>query len=208
MTRLTETELEHLRRSKAQAAGDWMYVDRVLWQARRARALYMNRVLAEAWRASGLGALVCAARRSLARRRTLAALNALDNRALRDIGMERADIGRIALELSRAAHPYPGNWISRLGRELRRAAARRQSIAQLNALDDRILLDIGIERATIIELVDARMQARDPVWRLEAEPAEPEPGLGLRLGTALLLPLYLLIQGAANSNEALSRRAA
>lgn len=208
MTRLTETEIAIIQRSKAQAAGDWMEVDRVLWEARRARAIYMNRILAKAWQASGLGALICAARRALARRRTLAELSALDSRQLRDIGMERSDIGRIAVETSRSAHPYPATWVSRLGAELKRAAARRQSIAQLNALDDRILQDIGIERATITEMVDARMQERGAVWQLEDQQNDEKPGFTVKLGAALLLPLYLLVKSAANSNEQIIRQAA
>ena len=79
MTRLTETEISIIQRSKAQAAGDWMDIDRAILEARRARALYMNRILVkagtQAWRASGLGGLICAARRALARHRTLAELN-------------------------------------------------------------------------------------------------------------------------------------
>ena len=208
MTRLTETEIAIIQRSKAQAAGDWMELDRVLWEARRARARYMNEVLAKAWQALGLGTLICAARRALARRRTLAELNALDSRQLRDIGMERADIGRIAVETSRSAHPYPASWISRLGAELKRAAARRQSIAQLSSLDDRILQDIGIERAMITEMVDARMQERGAVWQLEDQQNDEKPGFTVKLGAALLLPLYLLVKSAANSNEPIIRQAA
>ncbi len=212
MTRLTETEISIIQRSKAQAAGDWMDIDRAILEARRARALYMNRILvkagAKAWRASGLGGLVCAARRALARHRTLAELNALDGRQLRDIGLARSDIGRIAVESSRSAHPYPATWMSRLGAELKHAAARRQSIAQLNALDDRILQDIGIERMAITEMVDARIQARGAVWQLEDQQREEEPGFTVRLGAALLLPLYLLVKGAANSNEPIIRQAA
>lgn len=208
MTRLTETEIAIIQRSKAQAAGDWMELDRVLWEARRARARYMNEVLAKAWQGLGLGTLICAARRALARRRTLAELNALDSRQLRDIGMERTDIGRIAVETSRSAHPYPATWISRLGTELKRAAARRQSISQLNALDDRILQDIGIERAMITEMVDARMQERGAVWQLEDQQNDEKPGFTVKLGAALLLPFYLLVKSAANSNEPIIRQAA
>ena len=135
-------------------------------------------------------------------------MSALDSRQLRDIGMERSDIERIAVESSRSAHPYPATWISRLGSEVRRAAARRQSIAQLNALDDRILQDIGIERATITEMVDARMQERGAVWQLEDEQRDEEPGFTVKLGATLLLPLYLIVKGAANSNEPILRQAA
>lgn len=204
MTRLTEKEYLAIQKAKAQAVLETVDVDRILWEARRQRAIYMNRALvtlgAKLWHASGLGALVCAVKRGLAKRRTLAQLSALEDRQLRDIGIERAEIGRIAVESSRKAHPYPGHWLSRLGAELKRAAARRQTIARLSSLDDRMLQDIGIERATISELVDARMEARSPVWSLENAPADPKPSFTVKLSTSLLLPFYLLVQGAANSN--------
>ena len=200
MSRLSETERAEIQRSKAQAAFDIADVDRILLEARRQRAMYLKRNLAKLWRASGLGSLVCALQRSLARRRTLAALEDLDDRLLRDIGIKRGDIGRIAVESSQAAHPYPAGWLQRLGTELKRAATRRQTIAQLAALDDRMLRDIGIERATIVEMVDARLEGRSPTWQLEKAPAEPRPAFTVKLGAALLLPFYLLVQGAANAN--------
>lgn len=208
MSRLSETERAEISRSKAQAAFDPADVDRILLEARRQRAIYINRNLAKLWRASGLGALVCAVKRGLARRRTLAALEDLDNRQLRDIGIQRGDIGRIALERSQAAHPYPGNWLSRLVGELKRAATRRQTIAQLAALDDRLLRDIGIERASIPEMVDARLAGRNPTWRLEGAPADARPGFTVKLSAALLLPFYLLVQGAANANTPAAERKA
>ena len=200
MSRLSETERTEILRSKAQAAFGPVDVDSILLEARRQRAIHMRRSLAKLWRASGLGALVCAVKRGLARRRTLAALEDLDNRQLRDIGIQRGDIGRIALESSQAAHPDPGSWLSRLLGELKRAATRRQTIAQLAALDDRLLRDIGIERASIPEMVDARLKDRSPAWRLESAPADPRPGFTVKLSAALLLPFYLLVQGAANAN--------
>lgn len=200
MSRLSETERAEILRSKAQAAFDPAEVDRILWEARRQRAIYINQGLAKLWRASGLGSLVCALRRGLARRRTLAALEDLDDRLLRDIGVERGDIGRIALESSQAAHPYPASWLQRLGSELKRAATRRQTIAQLAALDDRLLRDIGIERAAIPEMVDARLEGRSPTWRLESALTDPRPGFTVKLSAALLLPFYMLVQGAANAN--------
>lgn len=200
MSRLSENERAEIQRSKARSAFDIVDVDRILMEARRARAIYVKRGLAKLWRASGVGSLVCAVRRGLARQRTVAALEDLDDRLLRDIGISRGEIGRIALEASRAAHPYPAGWLRRLGAELRRAATRRQAIAQLAVLDDRLLRDIGIERANIAEMVDARLEDRRPSWQLENALAEPRPGFTVKLGAALLLPFYLLVQGAANAN--------
>lgn len=52
-------------------------------------------------------------------------------------------------------------------------AYRRNAIAELEALDDRVLQDIGVNRRSIPDLVDARLQA-------EAVAAEPRPGFGAR----------------------------
>ena len=49
-------------------------------------------------------------------------------------------------------------------------AYRRRAIAELVALDDRTLQDIGVDRRSIPELVDAQLQA-------EAEAAEPRAAL-------------------------------
>ena len=53
------------------------------------------------------------------------------------------------------------------------SAYRRHAIAELNALDDRILQDIGVNRRAIPELVDAQLQN-------EAEAAEPHLDFGVR----------------------------
>ena len=50
---------------------------------------------------------------------------------------------------------------------LRRWHKRRKAIAELGALDDRTLKDIGVSRGAIRELVDAQL-------RFEAEAAAPE----------------------------------
>ncbi len=208
MSRLSETERAEILRSKAQATIDPAEVERFLWEAQRQRTLYINRSLAKLWHAVGLGALVCAVQRGLAHRRTLAALEELDDRQLRDIGVERGDIGRISLESSQAAHPHPTGWLQRLRAELKRAAIRRQTISQLAALDDRLLRDIGVERATLSEVVDAKLEGRSPTWHLESLLADGRPGFTVKLSAALLLPFYLMATGAANANVPLDARKA
>ncbi len=52
---------------------------------------------------------------------------------------------------------------------------RRKAIAELDALDDRTLQDIGVDRRSIPELVDAQLQA-------EAKAAIPRPSIGARPG--------------------------
>ncbi len=208
MSRLSETERAEILRSKAQATVGPEEVEHFLWEARRQRAIYINRGFAKLWRALGLAALVCAVQRGLARRRTLAALEELDDRQLRDIGVERGDIGRIAVESSQSAFPHQTGWLKRLKAELNRAAIRRQTISQLASLDDRLLRDIGVERATISELVDARLEGRSPTWHLESLLAASRPGFTVKLSAALLLPFYLMVQGAANANVPLDERKA
>ena len=51
---------------------------------------------------------------------------------------------------------------------LRRWHKRRKAIAELSALDDRMLKDIGVSRGAIRELVDAQL-------RFEAEAVAPQP---------------------------------
>ena len=51
---------------------------------------------------------------------------------------------------------------------LRHWHRRRKAIAELSALDDRMLKDIGVSRGAIRELVDAQL-------RFEAEAVAPEP---------------------------------
>lgn len=61
-----------------------------------------------------------------------------------------------------------------------RARTRRRVIDQLSRLDDRLLHDIGLERGTLGEAVDATLEQRSPAWALD--------GLA-GFGRALLRPL-------------------
>lgn len=66
-----------------------------------------------------------------------------------------------------------------LAARLRQRRRRRTAIAQLNALDDRLLADIGLTRDAIPAVVDAMVQTavQEPVAAeaAEASPAEREP---------------------------------
>ena len=57
-------------------------------------------------------------------------------------------------------------------------AYRRRAIAELVALDDRTLQDIGVNRRSIPELVDAQLHAEAEAT--EPRPAPARPGLGAR----------------------------
>ncbi len=57
-------------------------------------------------------------------------------------------------------------------------ADRRKAIAELDALDDRTLQDIGVDRRSIPELVDAQLQAEAKA--AIPRPASAHPGIGAR----------------------------
>lgn len=206
MTRLTQREIAEIRRSRPLSLSE--EVENAMLRARRERAKFMAKTLRKLWNVSGFGAVVCGLQRGFASWRTLARLSDLDDAILQDIGLKRSEIQRVAIESSRKSHPYPASWLTSLKSELRRAAARRHTIAELSSLDDRILRDIGIERGTIEEVVTAQLEGRDPTWTLEETNATAEPGLATKLGVAIILPFYLLVQSAANSNTAIERKAA
>ena len=70
---------------------------------------------------------------------------------------------------------------------LRRWHKRRKAIAELGALDDRMLKDIGVSRGAIRELVDAQLrfeaEAVAAAEAAEPRPARASPDLGARPGT-------------------------
>lgn len=55
-------------------------------------------------------------------------------------------------------------------------AERRRAIAELEGLDDRTLQDIGVNRRSIRDLVDARLQAE--AQATAPRPAPDRPGIG------------------------------
>ena len=100
------------------------------------------------------------------KRQTIAQLSRLDDRMLADIGIDRVQIPMIAQGLIAPSGEAPrrtktiGNALGTAGRFLAGTAAgayrriadrirKRQTIAQLSRLDDRVLADIGIDRAQI-----------------------------------------------------------
>ncbi len=70
-----------------------------------------------------------------------------------------------------AVVPRAFEGLRRWRRRDKAVANRRKAIAELDALDDRTLQDIGVDRRSIPELVDAQLQA-------DAEAANPRPGIG------------------------------
>ena len=91
-------------------------------------------------------------RRRIERRRAIAQLRALDDRALRDIGIERGQIEMVVegveTETPRTVRPEVGPFAA-----LRHWRFRRRTINTLSALDDRLLDDIGLVRSQIPDFV-------------------------------------------------------
>ena len=84
-------------------------------------------------------------------------------------------------EFRGAVVPRAIEGLRRWRRQDKAVADRRKAIAELDALDNRTLQDIGVDRRSIPELVDAQLQA-------EAKAAIPHsaaarPGIGARPGT-------------------------
>jgi uncharacterized protein YjiS (DUF1127 family) len=103
--------------------------------------------------------LVNSVRRTLERAAIARELSALDDRELADIGLTRADIGTVA-ETSVNQYGQPGV-VAAFGQMLHDLLVapvvlwnkRRAAFGALNALDDRMLSDIGVARAEIGSVV-------------------------------------------------------
>ncbi len=91
-------------------------------------------------------------RQRIERRRAIAQLRALDDRALRDIGIERGQIAMVVegveTETPRPPRPAVGPFAA-----LRHWRFRRRTINTLTSLDDRLLADIGLARWQIPDFV-------------------------------------------------------
>ncbi len=162
MARLTDRErnlIQEARRTSGWPA--WEETDAIILAARQARAKTIARWIrqglaplagAVAAARSVTGRSILPLRRDLLRRRTVNELYRLDDRILADIGIVREQIEPTAADLAQAALPPSKprvGLVSRLGLWRRRRAA----IRELEALDDRLLDDIGLRRPEIREAV-------------------------------------------------------
>jgi uncharacterized protein YjiS (DUF1127 family) len=169
----TETSARHLRVSGAKARGiaKDVFTARIETTvlghhelSRKARQMQAEVTAALISQAAAktvslVRALVFAPLAAAVRRHALSAeLNKLDDRLLADIGMHRGSIPSIA----RGAFPLPTNPIAEKALPLARTHVlepvivwlqRRKLASELNALDDRMLTDIGLVRDEIATLV-------------------------------------------------------
>lgn len=66
------------------------------------------------------------------------------------------------------SRPGPlGRLARRVAKGFTQARSRRRVIDQLARMDDRMLRDIGLDRSTLTEAVDAALEKREPTWALE-----------------------------------------
>jgi uncharacterized protein YjiS (DUF1127 family) len=184
MARLTEQEIELIRRAKFAARIHSIDYHDVLAEAERMKSEYLARLLGQAahWvaRTTGLAVLgrslsrsvIMPLRRAALRRRTIIGLRQLDDRLLSDIGLMREDIGYLATQLSQTSIPAPAAEQGALGGWIRRWRTRRE----LEALSDQVLNDIGVRRSEIPALANRLQRQGGDVADGAADMATPASG--------------------------------
>ena len=87
--------------------------------------------------------------------RILRELQGLDERMLRDIGVSRSELDRVAADAAGGEEWVLVSLAKYLGRKLAMWSSRRDAYRRLMALDDRMLADIGISRSEIPAVIRA-----------------------------------------------------
>ena len=165
MARLTNRELDAIQQARGAGWREWRDLDTILLEARRDRSEMIAKTFVRGFngllRLTGLNTLarlvadsvVYPARKWFMHRRTIAELRQLDDHLLLDIGLCRGDLGYFTDQLIDAKMPAPAPRKGMLTR-LHRAFQRRTAIRELDALDDRLLADIGLVRGDIPQVVE------------------------------------------------------
>ena len=188
MTRLNDLHLA--ARSGTEVRWDPRSVDvlTAVQTARRMRAQFTADLLRRGFsafgRLSGVSALFSALARSQRKRRTLHELSLLSDRALADIGLQRDQIAATATEATAQTEAHRSVW-HMIADRIKREYRRRKTVAQLSAMSDRVLQDIGIERADIgkiaAALADGKAAGR------QADETAPAQAEDIRIPEAMVL---------------------
>ena len=128
-------------------------------------------------RRSGLADLFATLKRRHERRRTLKALELLDDRMLGDIGISRADIQATAADCCGKQEVASRSVWHGLAAWARQEARRRRTVRELSAMSDEILADVGISRADI-PAVAAALFMEQPQQTATGETATTETTTG------------------------------
>ena len=176
MKRLTASEIATLR-SESPLGVTSEKTFALVQEARRLQAAAMRSFLVKLAGGiadvTGLNLLVAKLRRAYSRRRTLAALAALNDRDLADIGLHRSNIDAKAIETSRENVPEVRGFWHRVARRWREDFDRRRTVQDLLAMDDRILADIGFERSQVWDYAEEMTRGRSLLSRAVASIASP-----------------------------------
>jgi uncharacterized protein YjiS (DUF1127 family) len=96
-------------------------------------------------------------------------LQALDERTLRDVGVSKSEIERVAAESVGGDEWVVISLAKLLGRKLAAWSSRRDAFRRLMALDDRMLADIGISRSEIPAVIKAMRNVQGAQSGFETE---------------------------------------
>lgn len=178
-------------------------VNSVILSARTLRAAYIADHLRRASKGfarwSGLTALTAGLRRRLQERRTLKALESLDDRLLSDIGLSRAEIAATAAFCCDAEKANDVSVWQKLGHWLSRERARRRTVRELSAIPDSLLADVGISRADI-PAIAAALVSDQPVAALTEAPVTAGNTLPVSAQVLAFIEVRRSVQRADNQN--------
>ena len=165
MSRLSEREIQEILRARRAVRDEAADLQTITLQAKQLRIAVLASLIAGSLRAARrlvaralapVQPLVQPLRDGLRRRRSAAHLWAMDDRMLADIGLDRGMIESYVTGLDAASHPRT---LPALGAGLRRWLEARATIRRLQALDDRMLRDIGLVHGDIEHVVRRSLAA-------------------------------------------------
>lgn len=203
MIRLTELATAPAGSNAARWGQRSLDVNSVIVSARTLRAAYiadhLHRASKGFARWSGLAALTAGLRRRLQERRTLKALESLDDRLLSDIGLSRAEIAATAAFCCDAEKANDVSVWQKLGHWLSRERARRRTVRELSAIPDSLLADVGISRADI-PAIAAALVSDQPIAALAEAPVAAGNTVPVSAQVLAFIEVRRSVQRADNQN--------